>query len=1177
MSGVENASEARRAPAQSGESEGGNAQRVLVDARDIALSGLQLVEASAGTGKTWTITALVLRFLLEEKVPIDKLLIVTFTRAAVAELSMRIRTRLAEAIQAFEQGGSEDRFLAALLARHSDREALLRLRLALASLDEASIVTIHGFCQKALREAAFAAGRHFEREIVAEGSFELHAAACDFWRREMAAASALWSAWLLDRFPQGPADLLALVRRMTIPSGNTKIALPSDCDASAQQKLYSAAFERAQRYWRQARQEIVATLAAAAGDLDRRRFDQASVLKAAALYDAWLVGQPWAPRWKEEEWKKAALLSATEIAKAAKKTGDRPLHPFHEAVDALLPLAKALAACFEQRTRVWVSDFLRTAKEQIRKRRAQTGVQSYDDLIEDLALALSGRGGDRLAAELRARYWAALVDEFQDTDLTQWAILSRLFGDQERPLILVGDPKQAIYGFRGADVFAYLTARCKATMHGLIVNRRTDQSLLTGINALFSAPRAFLLDGVSFEPAKAAEENERPVFRIDGRSPPRPLELWHLPPPAEGGKNLWNKEEAAKRLAAAVAEDIVRLLSLASKGRARIGDRALRASDIAVLVRKRRQAIWISQALAARGISSASLGGGSVWDTSEARELECLLAALADPTQEGRMRAALATRLYGWSAEAIARLDSDGALYAKCIDAFTLDRQRLESEGFLAFWRRFARREEVYRRLLAQPQGARRLTNFRQLAELISAEERRRPLDIEGMIRLLKSKREVEDEESLLRLDSDAHLVRIVTIHAAKGLQYPIVYCPFLWDAPKPESAAWPALVHEDGDTWLDFGSTDFASRAARAELEAAAEEVRLAYVAMTRAQHRLVLAWARANYAERSPLAWLLFGARHRPRETGVEEARAAFFAAWKEGYDDRAALAEFCGQHGPSIACMAPPSPSDAPAPCGDGAAGTLAARSFSAFIRRPWRVHSFSALAAGLSERFEADYDAAQAPEDSLSLREDTIHAFPRGARAGAFLHAFLERCDFADLNAVASLAESMLDEFGFDRRWIQALSELAHAVAGAALDEHGLRLADVAREARLTEVEFTFPLSSAAQSGYMKGFIDLVFTHRGRWYLLDYKSNWLGAGAEDYTPARLQAAMSAHRYELQARIYCAALYRMLALRDPAFDWERSFGGIFYVFLRGLQKGSTRGIVLLRPSVAEIAEYL
>lgn len=1156
---------------------------------DVVLDGISLVEAGAGTGKTWTITALVLRLLLEQQLEIGQILVVTYTRAATGELRGRIRNRLMQALAAFDAGTTDDEYLQALLARHDPTQAAARLRLAIESFDEAAIFTIHSFCQRALTETAFEAGQPFERELLADQQELLAGVARDFWRKSLATASASWARWLLGELG-GPDGLVRRVRSH-IGRIDAQTLAPDAGDRQAAEQAFAAAFTAVRTLWQNDAATICAWLAAA--KLNQNVYAPKKMQTRIAL-----LGQVFAATAASFPLPEAmAFFGLAKITEKCTKASP-PVEPvFFGTVDALLQAAERLGAVYENDTRRLLHDFLLTARAELTARKRRSGQMAYDDLLADLAHALQGPSGAALAAALRNRYRAALIDEFQDTDPLQLEIFFGIFGGKfggklgqgGHPLVFVGDPKQAIYGFRGADVFAYLSARQQAdAAYALLENRRSDAPLLTAVNALFARPHPFLLDGLAFAPAQAAQMTRATCRIDDDTGTAAALTLWSMTQP-EGEKNF-TKEVAQPLVASAVAADIARLLALAAAGRAQIGTRALAGGDIAVLVRKHQQGEVVKQALARRGIASVTLGGGSVWHSDEAEEVERVLLAVAAPAREGLVRAALATVLLGSDAAQLAAWAADERAWSERLSCFLDDLLLYRERGFMALWRRLLRREGVVARILARPDGERRMTNYRHLAELLQAAEHAGALDLEGLARHLARARDAsESEEAQLRLESDAQLVRIVTIHAAKGLQYPIVYCPFLWDGPGFNAKRWPVFAHAENNACLDFGSAQIDALRQQADLEDAAEELRLAYVALTRAEHRCIVAWGKVNQCERSPLAWLLFAPRT-PDAGDADNPRAQL--ADKLGKLDAAALqAEIAALAAGLEGAMAVvPLPLDgAPHVASPRAAAPeLVARPFVGTIRAPWRVSSFSSLAARLGNEEVPDRDAvvpAVAFHVAVSAGNAvlpaptfaSIHAFPRGTRAGSCLHALLERVDFQATAAVGPVAAAVLEEFAYPPEWRPVFERLVADVVATPLNADGLCLAQVARSERLIELEFTFPLGSlAARSGYMKGFIDLVFRHEGRWYIVDYKSNWLGADGADYTPERLAEAMRAHRYDLQLRIYAAALKRALLLREPDLDWTESFGGVFYLFLRGMGPGSQAGVFFTRPDDALLAVH-
>jgi len=1129
---------------------------------DVALTGTRLLEAGAGTGKTWTLAALVLRLLLEQRVEIGRILVVTYTRAASGELRGRIRARLVEALAAFAAGAAEEPYLQGLLERCDARESEARLRLALESFDAAAIFTIHGFCQRALAETAFAAAHVFERELIADQAELLAAVARDAWRRTLAEASAPWAQWLIDRL-QGPEGLVAKVKAH-LGRVDARLAAPAAVDRQAAERRFVAAHATVRSLWQDDFPKLLTLLD---GPPMKQNIYSPRQLQTRATALATFLMPPDALLPLPEG---AVYFGSEKIAAGTKKGAVPPEHAFFIAMDELLAAAEQLQTVFEDETRRLLHDFLLAARSELAEKKRRNGQQTYDDLLVDLDQALASPAGPRLVECLRARYHIALVDEFQDTDPLQLRIFTRVFGTTERPLIFVGDPKQAIYGFRGADVFAYLEARaCADAGYALLDNRRSAPSLLAAVNALFERPLPFLLDGMPYEAARAADMTRTELDIADEAAP---LTLWMMQPPQEA--KSFTKEAARGMAAAAVAADIARLLRLGAQGQATLDGRAVGGGDIAVLVRTHREGDAVREALARFGIASVSGGGGSVWHSEEAIDVERLLLAVAAPAREGLVRAALATLLLGVDAVQLAAWreasDSDGA-WSERLERFRDDSLWMRERGFMAMWRRLLRREEVVARVLARPEGERRLTNYRHLAELLQAAEQENSLDADGLARYLVRQREApEGEESQLRLESDARLVRIVTLHAAKGLQYPVVYCPFLWLGPEEDKQGWPVLAHRDGSAWLDFGSDDLAALRVRAERESAAEELRLAYVALTRAEHRCVVIWGKVNNCARSPLAWLLFG----PHAEVAGDPRA-WLADWLAAHDETDALRTLEARLNGALRVMPLPA-DDAATVIAREPAQVRQARKFAGRIPSPWRVQSFSSLAARLAEEAEtADRDAvsvssAVTPAPSFNAIEE----FPRGTRAGSCLHALFERIDFQQHASVAPVAAAVLEEFGYAPEWRASLERLARDVLLTPLNAAGLKLADLPHEARLVELEFTFPMGGQAErAGYMKGFIDLVFRHDERWYIVDWKSNWL----EDYGPSALEAAMQAHRYDLQARIYAAALQRALSLREPQHSWETSFGGVFYLFLRGMRPGSASGIHFSRPALDDIAEFL
>jgi exodeoxyribonuclease V beta subunit len=823
--------------------------------------------------------------------------------------------------------------------------------------------------------------------------------------------------------------------------------------------------------------------------------------------------------------------------------------------------------------------------------------------------ASSGRG---LAASIRQQYSAALIDEFQDTDPVQYEIFSRVYTGADLPLFLVGDPKQAIYSFRGADVYAYLKARddAQGNRHTLDVNWRSTAALIDAVNTLYRrAPSPFLADGIEFHPAHPADRVP-PRLLIDGIDA-APLVLWFLARASQD--KPCSKRDAARFSAQATAAEIARLLQLAASGRAGfVGDGGeltpLRGNDVAVLVRTHAQGRQIKAALAAHAVNSAEQADDSVFDSDEAVELTHLLRAVENPADDTRLRTALVTTLLGADAEALHTLAGDEPAWEAAVLRFDEYHHLWRDAGFFVMSRRLLEREGVPTRLLSMVDGARRMTNLLHLIELLQAEADGSGLGMGQLVDWLIERRQhrfERGEESQLRLESDEQLVQIVTVHRSKGLEFPIVFCPYLWDeSQRRASPVAPVFFHDPADEdapTLQLDGSDAAARAL-AQREARSESLRLCYVALTRARHRCYVAWGSINGAGRSAPAWLM----HRDRRPFADDEE---FFDWFESCGDgdlRADLQALQSAAPHAIALAEPPVFEPGALIPETGTPAVPSARVFRGHIDAPWRTVSYSALVRhGAGDR--PDHDAwASAPAPIEPIAADSIHAFPRGSRAGSCLHAIFEHIDFAAAEEAEwrLVIARELNRHGFPPQWEEVLLRMLGDVLHTPLDGGQLRLARVENRQRVNELEFHYPLQrldahelarlldrhAAGQAyrrqierlqfdpvrGYMKGYIDMVFEHAGRWYIVDYKSNWLGASAEDYAAARLPEVMAEDAYGLQYLIYTLALHRFLRARHAGYDYDRHFGGVYYLFLRGISpaRGAGFGVYADRPSATLIA---
>jgi exodeoxyribonuclease V beta subunit len=821
---------------------------------------------------------------------------------------------------------------------------------------------------------------------------------------------------------------------------------------------------------------------------------------------------------------------------------------------------------------------------------------------------------------VRDRFRAALIDEFQDTDPVQYEIFGRVYGGTECPLFLIGDPKQSIYAFRGADVFSYMRAKRDAGSERtctLGTNWRSDPSLIRAVNTLFGRverPFLFEQDEIGFEPAAHPEE------RVDRLSGPGPALEILLHRREDGSVTPMDKPAAWRDLPGLTAGQIATFLD---EGRtiAGVPERDLAAGDVAVLVRTNQQALDVQAALRRRCIPSVLHSQASVLESEEARELGQVLGAVADPTNPGTLKAALSTSLFGLRGPELATMQvQDEAGWEAWIQGFQEWRELWSRRGFIQAFRRMLDRHGVQGRLLGLVDGERRLTNVLHLGEILHVASCGSRVGLEGLVQWFSNVRresggrqEVAEDERQIRLESDAQAVQIVTIHRSKGLQYPVVYCPYAWDGRlHPPAATAPALFHArvggDHELRIDLGLADRQEVVARAVREEMAENLRVLYVAVTRAMHRCTLVWGGIRDAHTSALGTLLFQA------AGDDPDAAAARLAGMSDADMVAGLEELSAASGSTIGWGDLTRGEEVErGAAGRGASGLVEPRPLPR-IEASWSVTSFSRMASSARAVSPPaaegiDHDEAPAPatppvEEPPPGDRVLLHDFPKGAGPGSFLHDVFEHLDFEqrDVQRLSGHVGERLVRFGFDAgRWrdtvtaavADVLATRLPALAGGA----PLSLGQVPLTSRITEMEFTFPvagpgrtlsvprLASALEGltgehvpagyheqvsrlgfpdvrGFLRGFVDLVFEHEGRWYIVDYKSNHLGNAPGDYRQDRLAVAMAHHHYVLQYCLYAAALHRHLGRVVPGYGYETHFGGVYYLFLRGMSPGYPGG---------------
>ena len=1179
------------------------------------LENTNLIEASAGTGKTYAIAGIFLRLLLEKRYSVSEILVVTYTVAATEELRDRIRRTIRMAIDAFTKGRHDDPFLDSLIRNSSLHNEKLRiLRAALRDFDEAPIYTIHGFCQRVLLENSFESMGLFDTELVPDERALHQEIIQDFWRKHFYDAPLELVSYALENNFR-PQFFLALTKGKL---SNPEIRVIPQASPVSLDKLtaFRQVREKVLSAWGSSREDVLALLKNP--DLHKTKYKNTEVL--AAAMDGYADSATSLPLFKGFD-----KLTSSGLKEATNKGKTTPKHTFFEYCENLMARALELQAEIEGQLLFLKADVFRYLREELRKIKQKRNIQSFDDLLTNLREALERPGGTDLANNIRKRYRAALVDEFQDTDAVQYAIFKNIFEGAQSPLFFIGDPKQSIYSFRGADLFTYMQAsRHVGSRYTLTNNWRSEPGLVRAVNTFFSNNQkdAFLYADVPFEKAAAGEVKNRDMLTVRGRGEP-PFHIWFLSGArleAVGAKN--NRSMTVDIIASSVASEIARLINLGREEKAMIGSEPLAEGHIAVLVRMNYEARIIQEALRNLNIHSVLHSTGNLFDTHEALEMERVLAAIAEPHFENLIRIALTTDMLGVNGETLELFGGNDTEWEKLLSRFQEYNALWEQHGFIVMFRYFLANEKIRERLLAFPDGERRLTNVLHLTEVLHTESIERKLGISGMIKWLSCQRDpdaLRSDEHELRLESDDRAVRIVTIHKSKGLEYPVVFCPFNWGDSKAGKKEF--TYHDPEDDWrlnlvLDPES---ASGQMLAERENLAENIRLLYVALTRAKNRCYLVWGPFKDAGTSSLAYIIHALEENSLRI-VDRTEENFSKLSDENI--RSDLARIASKSDGTISMYDMPEPSQESQMSTAEEPVTFTCRAFPGIADRDRRIASFSYL---LSERMIMplispdiiadlpDRDGEIVSVEMPYQKEPTgMFSFPRGAKSGNFLHDVLEQVDFTKTKGpeTDNLVAVKLGEHGFDLKWQEAICRMIGNVIYTPLHPgiSGLKLSAISKHDRLSEVEFYFPLNrltpdtlqnifaksgiSSPSSlpemigrlnfqpvrGFMKGFIDLVIYYDGRFYLVDWKSNFLGASVEDYRTEALAEVMKDDLYFLQYHIYVIALHQYLKTRLSNYDYETHFGGVFYIFLRGVnpETGSRAGIYWDRPS-RNVIEFL
>ncbi|QIQ22393.1 exodeoxyribonuclease V subunit beta [Zophobihabitans entericus] len=1158
----------------------------------VPLLGRTLIEASAGTGKTYTLSILYLRLLLgigehnySRPLTVDEILVVTFTKAATEELRYRIRENIHQLRIACIRGSHRDPVYQKLLSLIKDKQyAIQTLLFAEQQMDEAAIYTIHSFCQRILTTHAFESGILFEQKLVKDENPLKQQVAEDFWRRYFYPLSEEL-AGVVQQIWRNPEMLLKeitpfLHNKVTADSlltpGEFSVKI-SDFHTQAIKSITGI-----KQQWLQHQSGLAELM------------DKSDVSKQS--YGRFVTG------WVEiiTDWANMPTIdyllpeplirfSQSRLQEKTKK-GVAPEHPLFVAIEQLYSRSFALK-------NVIFPDILQIISQMLMDEKLQRAEMGYDDLLGQLHHALHYVSGSQLKQMIARRYPVAMIDEFQDTAPIQYQIFDQIYQDKTQTgLLLIGDPKQAIYGFRGADIFTYIQAKSHVDHHFTMeINWRSSQSVVSGINQLFSQhEQPFIFNEIPFIQVRSADKNQQKQFEINEQKIPA-VQLCVLP------ETITSQSDYQQAMAEYTAQEILQWLTAGQQQQAWLIDgenqrRVVTSADIAVLVKTGSEADLIQKALAKYQIRSVYLSNRkSVFESSEAKEILWILQAVLMPENERYLRTALATQLLGSSMTELDSYTSDQSEWEEIVEEFQQYQYYWHHFGILVMLRRLMAKRHIAENLLAQVAGERILTNLMHLGELL--QEATVNLDSEhALLRWLSQQIDEPDpnlENQQQRLESDENLVKIITIHKSKGLEYPLVWLPFASHYRESSSKTY----HDRATYQSHWQLVPDEETKKLIEEERLAEDLRLLYVALTRSIYHcsVGLAGLKTRKGELTSLHSSALGYL-------LQQGEACSYA------DLKSRLTQLADIHTVDIVLQ----DSELVQLTPEFVTTELSANVFQRHLTSNWQVTSYSGLQSAHSHNQpifsellpKFDEDSLEVTTNSdlndkdteLVSDELTIHRFPKGALVGTALHTIMERIDFTSEN-LDQPVQQMLDNLHESDEWLPVLTSWLQQVLKSPLNGDGLALNQITGSQKLIELQFYLPIAQTMTAkalddvckqydilsarctalsfddvkGMLKGFIDLVFEWQGRFYILDYKSNWLGQSVSDYSPQAVEQAMCEHRYDLQYQLYTLALHRYLKHRLPDYDYQIHFGGVYYLFLRGMdQNYPGHGIFSTRPSM-------
>ena len=1077
------------------------------DVKETILAGRNLIEASAGTGKTYSVSILVLRLIIENKIPLEKILMVTFTKDAVAELESRVRKFVRQALRYASGKGNAEKTIREVIDSTGKAKALPELKKATQSLDELSVMTIHSFCERSLMQYPFETGQSFKFSISTDISDIRDLVVNDFWRRKINTLDK-------DLFKHFTETLTRdSIEQVLKKALDDKVYICDDVNETEVLKQIKESIKVKETAWKEFKTYVTDNFDSISVKVhqnsDARKFLEKNNSSSLVFIEAYIKG----------------FKCKTQYIKNSFLEEFRYYTRYEDISNSLTELSgKYMYNIFKQA--------IEDLKKKVSDFKANRQIIDFNDQIKLLHKAVVNGSVNPV---LSSKYLAVFIDEFQDTDKYQYEIFSKLFS--EKIIFYIGDPKQSIFGWRKADITTYKKARDEVNkIHSMDLNFRSTQELIDALNAFFSGEDPFADNEIRYEKVKMGRSDLGSM--TDNNNPVEPMDLYGCKKKSE--------------IEAFVVNEVCRLIY---SGEACINGNVIEPSDIAIIVRTNKEGRAMKKALSKVNVPAITVDETKVMESEEAQIIRYLMEAVIQPNR-GAINRVLLNQCFGLDSDTVLRLDEE-----KHLENFRELKQIWHDSGVYNMLFRFFDIYQVrFYSLKLGIDGQRILTNFYHIAEILHKSAQKNKYTPNELLVWSQRAQNDNDEEYEQRIESQDNAVQVTTIHRSKGLTYKIVFTPFL-DLKITEYPIYD--FRDEGNYYFTHKPSEKQVKLWHDQIEQ--ENRRLIYVALTRAQYKAYVCINNFN---------------------GFNDSAIKKFPVENRKQWDSSMIKKLSGKenNGTKSQQLNPrPKPEDLN-------------------IKNSFGIHSYSALSkAHHSAPFEKTEPGRSEKYDQFIFQE-----LGRGANVGTALHSIFERLDFSKpdtwlqtIRDASKYYPDIIREKDDEKKResnLELIHHMVNNVIKAEINCNGaiLKLSEIADERKLPELDFSFSVNKVNRQvinqylgedaklggdtdieGLMTGFMDLVFEHKGKFYILDWKSNHLGNDLNDYNNAGMEVAMTRSNYHLQYMIYTVALKRWLEKKITGFDFDKHFGGIIYVFLRGVHESSDTGIFTKWPARNQIED--